>query len=554
MDTATNATIRVDTAGDRGAFRPVWAWFGYDEPNYSTMPYGKKLLRELAALRPNGPVYIRVHNLLTTGDGTAALKWGSTNAYTEDGDGNPIYDWTILDNIFDTFREAGVKPLVQIGFMPEALSTRPHPYRHEWPRTEIWTGWTYPPKDYAKWAGLVYEWARHLGERYGIAEASSWPWEVWNEPDIRYWQGTDDEFFALYDHAAHALHRALPNAKIGGPDSTGGGTAFLRRFLTHCNRGTNYATGQVGSPLDYVLFHPKGHPRLVDGHVQMGMDAQLRAIRDNFAVIAEFPAYRNTPVILGESDPEGCAACSVEHHPQNAYRDGTLYGAYTTVVLDATLDLAAEYGINLLGMVTWAFEFEGEPFFAGFRELATNGIDKPVLNAFRMFSRLQGVRLPVTSAWGATPQAIIAGGVRGPHPLVHALATRHENTAAALVVHYHDDDLPTPDVPVRLTFENLPGGVTHVRVRHYRVDGQRGNSYEVWKAQGRPQTPTPDQYEFMERVGQAVPEVIERYGILGNTGDRALGAGGALVAIDGGTLAIDFGQPYQGLSLVTLEW
>lgn len=123
--------IRVDISQTRGPLTPIWAWFGYDEPNYTYTANGKKLLGEIAAASPV-PVYVRAHNLLTTGDGTAALKWGSTNAYTEDAAGRPVYDWTIVDRIISTYLERGMKPLVEIGFMPEALSSRPNPYRHFW--------------------------------------------------------------------------------------------------------------------------------------------------------------------------------------------------------------------------------------------------------------------------------------------------------------------------------------------------------------------------------------------------------------------------------------
>src|SRR5438093_7341569 len=158
--------IRVDAARSIGTMAPIWAFFGYDEPNYTYMTDGKKLLSELAALSPV-PVYIRTHNLLTSGDGTPALKWGSTNAYTEDASGRPRYDWTIVDRIFDTYLERKMKPLVEIGFMPESLSTKPQPYRHGFPQGSIWTGWAYPPRDYARWSELVYQWARHSVERYG---------------------------------------------------------------------------------------------------------------------------------------------------------------------------------------------------------------------------------------------------------------------------------------------------------------------------------------------------------------------------------------------------
>ncbi len=123
--------IQVDLAREQGNMKPIWAWFGYDEPNYTYMKDGKKLLSELAALSPV-PVYVRTHSLLCSGDGTPALKWGSSNAYTEDANGNPVYNWHIIDSIFDTYIQRGMKPLAQIGFMPEALSTHPEPYKHNW--------------------------------------------------------------------------------------------------------------------------------------------------------------------------------------------------------------------------------------------------------------------------------------------------------------------------------------------------------------------------------------------------------------------------------------
>src|SRR5215472_9254699 len=185
-------SVRIQVHFDQpvGRVQPIWNFFGYDEPNYTYAANGKKLLGELSALSPV-PVYVRTHNLFTTGDGSASLKWGSTNVYTEDAAGKPVYSWTILDKIFDSYRDAGVKPLVEIGFMPQALSTHPEPYRHSFPSNAlgtIFTGWAYPPKDYEKWSQLVFKFTQHLGERYGDDEVKTWLWEVWNEPDIPYWQ------------------------------------------------------------------------------------------------------------------------------------------------------------------------------------------------------------------------------------------------------------------------------------------------------------------------------------------------------------------------------
>ncbi len=339
QETAQSIKVEVHADQPDGPMIPIWNYFGYDEPNYTYSSNGKKLLGELAALSPK-PAYVRVHNLLTTGDGSASLKWGSTNIYTEDAAGKPVYSWTILDRIFDTFRAAGIKPLVEIGFMPEALSTHPQPYRHNFPQGSVFTGWTYPPKDYQKWSEVVFQFVQHLRERYGDAEVKTWLWEVWNEPDIAYWQGTPEEFLKLYDYSADAILRALPKARVGGPDSTGPASPkaaeFLRIFLDHCAHQRNYATGKTGSRLDFISFHPKGSPTWQGDHVVMGIARQLASIEQGFKIVKSFPEWRDTPIILGESDPEGCAACSARTNPQNGYRNGALYAAYTAEAMNAT--------------------------------------------------------------------------------------------------------------------------------------------------------------------------------------------------------------------------
>jgi xylan 1,4-beta-xylosidase len=534
-------TIRIDANGRIGPMRHMWAWFGYDEPNYTYMKDGKKLLSEIAELSPV-PVYVRAHNLLTTGDGTPALKWGSTNAYTEDANGQPKYDWTIVDRIIDTYIERKMKPLVEIGFMPEALSAKPQPYKHDWepgqPYNRIYTGWAYPPKDYDKWRELIYQWVKHSVEKYGKAEVESWYWEVWNEPDIAYWQGTPEEFRKLYDYAADGLKRALPTARIGGPHVTGPNgqrtQQLLRDFIEHCLRGKNYATGKTGSPLEFVAFHAKGAPRVVDGHVQMGISNQLRAISNGFQIVASFPELKNIPIVIGESDPEGCAACSMATSPQNAYRNGTMYSSYTAAQLARTYELADHHKVNLLGSVTWAFEFEDQPYFAGFRDLATNGIDKPVLNVFRMLGMMKGDRLHVQSSSALPLESIRDNGVRT-SPDVNALATRDGRDLAILAWNYHDDDLPAPAAAVEIVVSGAAAG--RPAVTHYRVDQDQSNSYEAWKKMGSPQSPTPAQYAELEKAGKL----------------KMLGSA-ERVQVERGELKLTFQLPRQGVSLLKVAY
>src|SRR5262249_1603604 len=265
------------------------------------------------------------------------------------------------------------------------------------------------------WGELVYQWVRHSAEKYGKDEVATWYWEVWNEPDIFYWHGTPEEYNRLYDYAAAGLKRALPSAKVGGPGTTGPSVpkaaAFLRQFLEHCASGKNAATGATGAPLDFITYHAKGRPTIVDGHPRMGIAKNAEDVHTGFQIVASFSKFRALPIVLSESDPEGCAACSARVYPPNAYRNGTLYPAYTAVMLKNIFEMADREKTNIAGMLTWAFQFEDQPYFDGFRTLATNGIDKPVLNVFRMAGLMRGERVKVESSGRVALEAILSGGV-----------------------------------------------------------------------------------------------------------------------------------------------
>lgn len=494
-------TITVDAGKPAGEWTPIWRFFGADEANYAYMRDGQKLLGELGRLGGE-QVYFRCHHLLTSGDGAYALKFGSTSAYKEGPNGQPVYDWAINDKIFDTYLTNGVKPYVEIGFMPEALSTHPQNYPHHPPvneRVPVEGGQSYPPRDYARWGELIHQWAEHCVARYGAAEVRQWYWEVWNEPNISYWHGSRADYFKLYDYAVDGVRRALPEARVGGPETAGGpGGKFLGEFLEHCARGTNFASGGIGSPLDFISFHAKGAPTFTNDHVRMGMANQLKNMDDAFAVIASFPEYRNTPIVIGESDPEGCAAC---REPRDAYRNGTMYSSYTAASFPRASELAAQRGVNLEGALTWAFEFEDQPPFAGFRALASDGLDLPVLNVFRMFGKMSGRRLPVTSSMGLNARAILQSGVRG-NPDVSAVASLDRGKLDVLLWHYHDDDVPGPAARVALNLAGLPISEGRLQARQFRIDADHSNCYEAWKRMGEPMQPSPEQYAKLEAAGK----------------------------------------------------
>jgi xylan 1,4-beta-xylosidase len=533
--------IEVNLARPVGSYKPITNWFGYDESNYTTMPYGEQLLSELHALSA-AQVTIRTHHLLTSGNGVPELKWSSSNVFRIDENGKPVYDFTITDQTFDEFQRAGVRPMVELGFMPKDLAaTVPgiSTYQLHYPAHTMGGASNNPPKDYKLWGELVQRYTAHLVERYGREQVSTWYFEVWNEPDIDYWHGTPAEYFKLYDYAVAGVRAALPGAKVGGPASTGPGnakaSAFLESFLEHCLHGKSAANGGP-VPLDFISFHPKGSPVLIDGHVRMGLARELQAAETGFQIVARHPELRRLPIILSEADPEGCAACSAKENPANAYRNGPLYAAYTATAVKALFDLENKNHVNLMAMLSWSFEFENEGYFEGYRTLATHGIDKPILNLFRMTGLMGGERVMTTSTGAVPLEELVKTGVRAA-PDVDALATKSEHEAAVMVWNYHDDDLAAPDAEVRVTIAGIPPGVKRVQLEHYRIDETHSNAFTAWKKMGSPQAPTAAQYEELKEAGQlqlfTSPEWLE---------------------VAGGKVTVDTALPRQAVSLLRLEW
>ena len=214
-----------------------------------------------------------------------------------------------------------------------------------------------------------------------------------------------------------------------------------------------------------------------------------------------------------------------------------MFSSYTAAVFARKHLLAEKHGVNLVGALTWAFEFEDQPYFAGFRALATNGLDLPVLNAIRMMARMTGRRLPVESTGDPGLEAIVRDGVRGA-PDVSALASLGPGQLAVLVWHYHDDDVPGPAADVRLSVSGLSLGTGEARLTHYRIDDTHSNAYAEWKRMGSPIAPSRAQYDRLEAAGQLA----------------RLEEAPATVRVESGAATLAFALPRQGVSLLVLEW
>jgi xylan 1,4-beta-xylosidase len=213
-----------------------------------------------------------------------------------------------------------------------------------------------------------------------------------------------------------------------------------------------------------------------------------------------------------------------------------MYSSYTAASFARKHDLAERHGVNLEGALTWAFEFEDQPYFAGFRVLASNGIDLPVLNVFRMFAKMTGKRVAAESDGAVSLDAILKAGVRE-KPDVAALASLDAGKLCVLAWHYHDDDVPGPAAAAEVAVSGLPPDVKEARLTQYRIDETHANAFTAWKKMGSPARPTPEQYAELEKAG------------------RLAAAGPAeSVRVADGKVVTRVRLPRQAVTLLVLEW
>lgn len=269
----------------------------------------------------------------------------------------------------------------------------------------------------------------------------------------------------------------------------------------------------------------------------MNLSTQLRQIDDAFGVVAGYPELREIPIIMGEFDPDGCAACQT---PQYGYRNGLLYPSYTVATFVRALDLADRRGVNLQGALTWAFEYEETElfdettYFDGFRVLATQGVDKPVLNAHRMLGMMTGERVEAESDGQVLLDDVLDGGIRGQTD-VGVLASGDEERVYILVWHYHDNDTSFEDAQVELNIQGLASR-TSATLGHFRVDEEHSNSYAAWLAMGSPMEPTEEEYGRLVAAGKLA----------------MLEPSSKIVTDVNGSSNISFSLPIRALSLIVV--
>lgn len=537
-----NVSVRVDAGKWLGKLEHTWNYVGYDECNYTHSPGGMALIEKFGKLEK--PYYMRAHHMLCTGIMHGFYKWGSTNVYTEDEQGNPVYYYDCIDRMMDIWLQANCKPFFEIGFMPKDLAdTRAadDPARGYSMDSYRRTGWAMPPKDYDRWYDLIVNLTQHLLDRYGAEELKTWYFELWNEPDIFYWRGTPEEYHKLYDYTEAAIHAVLPEARFGGPATTGNktlgeaGALFLHNFLKHTKSGTNYYSGKIGTRVDFTSFHTKGglyDMNLLAKKQIPSVKVLVNNAKTQSTVIRE-AGYGDLECVMSETDPDAWAAGGRFDNFNLNFRNTEYYASFVASGYKHLYDLAERIGMDLRPLA-WAFMFEGERCFEGTRTFTTQGIDKPVMNLFKLYSKLGTQRVALDSSRAMEPLEYkdINGTAEGPE--IDGWATVGKDDSVQILLFAHHDDWDVKETfDVNLSLAGLPKGA--VTVKHYRIDEEHSNACTEWKRQGMPDWPNEGQYAAIKaRDGielLSTPETLET----------------------DGEAALSFSMPSHAVSLILIE-
>lgn len=399
-----------------------------------------------------GSSYIRHHGVLHD----------SNLVYFEDDLGRPYYRFDGVDRCYDPLTQIGTRPFVELSFMPDALARAATYVFH-------WRGNTSPPRDLGRWEDLVGAFTRHCVDRYGVEAVRQWYFEVWNEPNISFWAGTQEEYWALYDAAARAVKSVDAQLRVGGPASAG--AVWVREMLEHC--------AEADSPIDFVSYH--GYPT-DEGYVVAGEPMTFKGVG-----FWREAAERNRRVVRESAFPEAEIHVT-EWNSSPSSRDfthDTTYGA--AYVCQGISEIAGLVDSFSYWTVSDLFQEQGYPFsefHGGFGLLTVHGVRKPTWHAFDLLHRLGEER--------------VAANVTGAAEGAGAIATRTATGVQVIAWHFAQPPVADPrteDLTVELP---LPDG--EYRLTEHVIDAEHGNPLVAWEAMGSPDHPDAAQLADLHAV------------------------------------------------------
>ena len=409
--------------------------------------------RDLRAMKSaTGIRYVRFH----------AIFDDEVGVYSEDAQGQPVYNWSYVDQIYDGLLDNGVRPFVEMSFMPRALASSQTPHAfwyHPLPS---------PPKDYARWEDLVYNFAKHLVDRYGMEEVSQWYFEVWNEPNIDFWTGQPKQatYFELYDHAARAIKRAGAGLRVGGPATAQ--AAWIPDMIAH--------SIQARAPLDFVSTHVYGNDLSKD---VFGTDEIID--RSEMVGRAVQKVYNQVKASTRPDLPIIWSEYNASYKNEIDVTDAAFMGPWLANNIRLCDGLTA-------AMSYWTFSdvFEEQgviktPFYGGYGLIAEGGVPKAAFNAFAMLHRL--------------------GNQRSQPDLANALVTkRSDGTLVIAIWNYAAEGTVGQARNVHVKVNGWTGTPRyHIEI----LDNDHGSALTAWRAIGSPANPTRNQYDQLRRAAAA---------------------------------------------------
>ena len=413
--------------------------------------------RDLRSMKASTAIqYVRFH----------AIFHDEVGVYDEDANGQPVYNWSYVDQIYDGLLENGVRPFVEMSFMPRKLAASQEPHAFWYKPLPS------PPRDYEKWEKLVYNFARHLVDRYGIDEVAQWYFEVWNEPNIDFWSGQPKQatYFELYDHAAKGIKQAGQRLRVGGPASAQ--AAWIPAIIDHCVKG--------GVPLDFVSTHVYANDSSEDvfgTHEKIPRsDLVGRAVRKVYDEVThssrpDLPIHWSEYNASYKNEVEVTDSAFMGPWLANTIRQSD--GLVTTMSYWTFSDVFEEQGVVK------------KPFYGGFGLIAEGGVPKAAFQAFAMLHRLGNQRMQAN--------------------LEDALVTkRADGTVAVAVWNYAPPEESGTARKVHMIVNGMAGTPRyHVEI----VDPQHGSALAAWKAMGSPDFPTVQQYQQLRQAALATQKL-----------------------------------------------
>ena len=446
----TSETIQLDTRAPGQPFPHFWEqMFGSGRAILALRQSYRDDLREVKSA--TDVKYIRFH----------AIFHDEVGVYDEDAGGKPIYNFSYVDQIYDGLLQAGVRPFVELSFMPNKLAAEPK-YQDFWYKPNV-----SPPKSYEKWAELIRQFAQHLVDRYGLDEVSQWYFEVWNEPNIDFWAGDPKEqtYDHLYDVAAQSLKAVNSRLRVGGPATAQ--AAWVDRFIRHCVE--NHV------PVDFVSTHVYGNDSSKD---VFGTDETIprtqmvcRAVRKVHDQV-KASSLPSLPLIWSEYN------ASYKNEPD--VTDSVFMGPYLADTIrqcDGLVDILSYWTFSDV------FEEQGvvkQPFYGGYGLIAEDGLPKPSFNAFKLLHRLGVERLANDSQ--------------------SALVTRKSD--GTLVMAIWNLFLPEEKGSAKTVTIKFTGKLPRHRAVIYRLDSANGSLLPTYEAMGRPIYPTQKQITELRRAAE----------------------------------------------------